>query len=918
MGSDHSGDGMSGLSYNAFSGCTRDTARQFINFELFRHSALRQEVSALACDGSGAAPTISTTGWRILDFLTCRHLQDQPTTVRDIHAAVDASIGVVRKWIGVFSSLGLLQRIGGAKPRSRPQVTITPEYDAIIHRFIRRCIEDIHDPGVDSLAEDFRDEDALNKKVARLQKTKDRLDKLIDQKNRELCEIEQRLKSFVRFAPTKIHIKDLVGRYLMVNPRSECLFGRDAKDILGKTALELFSNELGVLFDQHDKEVIDSGMPSEKEETFVHDGRDRTFLTTKFPIFNSAGEIVAVGSNGIDITELKKAEQRLMVANDTLEQRVIERTQTLTNEIAERRQIEAELLNRTEALELQYELASLANEATDSAAALNACLKAVCTFTTWPTGHIYFCSESAPGTLTPSASWYCEDEDFFSDFRKITMSTEFKIGEGLPGRVLFTGRPAWITNVQEDSNFPRAKTGLDIKVRSAFAFPIVIRDKVVAVMEFFSPFAQSADTWLLSSIEKVGIHFGRLIERDRYQKALVDQAHAADKANQAKSDFLSSMSHDLRTPLNGIIGFAELLADGDVTNDSSESRQYAKYICECSAHLLDLINDVLDLAKIEAGKMELAPEPMTCETFLEPCILMAQTLGAQNELTIRTETISASLPMVMADPIRLKQVLFNLLSNAVKYNRPRGVVTLRCLDMGQGCVRVSISDTGPGIADHHLEKLFIPFERLDFANSQIDGTGIGLAISKRLIEKMGGEIGVDSVLGEGSTFWFTLPVSEPEKNADARGKRKNPDLEIGGKIRDLRKRFGDETRHILYVEDNAANKKLMKVIAGKVPSLRLVTVSKAEVALDMILNAPPDLIFMDINLPGMSGAEACQAIKNNQKTMRIPVIAMTANTQAEKGCFDDIVIKPFNVLAVLSLIEKFILSPRGRPSDDPS
>ncbi len=372
------------------------------------------------------------------------------------------------------------------------------------------------------------------------------------------------------------------------------------------------------------------------------------------------------------------------------------------------------------------------------------------------------------------------------------------------------------------------------------------------------------------------------------ERALLDQALqdknielqrakvTAERANLAKSDFLSSMSHELRTPLSAILGFAQLMESGSPPPTSSQRRSIDQ-ILKAGWYLLELINEILDLALIESGKLSMSLEPISlpevmreCETMIEP---QANTSG------IHVAFAPLATPcFVRADRTRLKQILINLLSNAIKYNRPGGTVAIECALTHTNSVRISVWDTGAGLAPAQLAQLFQPFNRLGQEGKDKQGTGIGLVVCKRLVEWMGGIIGVESTVGQGSVFWVELDLTtelHPEARAD---KHTAIPLEsIQGSV---------PLHTLLYVEDNPANLMLVEDIIERRPDVRLLSAKDGKSGIAIARTALPDVILMDINLPGMSGIDALGILSADHATKHIPVIALSANAvprDIEKG-----------------------------------
>ncbi len=394
-------------------------------------------------------------------------------------------------------------------------------------------------------------------------------------------------------------------------------------------------------------------------------------------------------------------------------------------------------------------------------------------------------------------------------------------------------------------------------------------------------------------------------ERKRFERRLQDNnveleraRVAAGKANLAKSDFLTGMSHELRSPLNAILGFAQLI-NSDSPPPTASQIASVDQILRAGWYLLELINEILDLAQIESGKLALSREPTSLAEVMLECQAMI-------EPQVQKRGIKMTFPQsrvphfVDADRTRLKQVLINLLSNAIKYNQANGTVVVDCAITSPDRIRVSVRDTGAGLPPDMLLQLFQPFNRLGQERSMEEGTGIGLVMCKRLVELMGGVIGVESIVGLGSVFWFELnSATEPQLEVDTAPAAivQNP-FQHGGALRTL-----------LYVEDNPANLKLIEQLIARRPDIRLLTAIDGHLGIQIARANQPEVILMDINLPGISGIEALKILREDPATAHIPVLALSANAMPrdiEKGLqagFFRYLTKPIKVNEFMDTLE---------------
>jgi len=354
-------------------------------------------------------------------------------------------------------------------------------------------------------------------------------------------------------------------------------------------------------------------------------------------------------------------------------------------------------------------------------------------------------------------------------------------------------------------------------------------------------------------------------ERKRVETELNAAMAAADKANRAKSDFLSGMSHELRTPLNAILGFAQLMESG-VPPPSPSQRRNLDQILKAGWYLLELINEILDLALIESGKATLSREPVSLAEVMLECRTMIEPQAHKRGVSMSFPRFETAY-FVAADRTRIKQVLINLLFNAIKYNKPGGAVAVEYTLLPGNSIRIGVRDTGAGLAPEQLAQLFQPFNRIGKETSVEEGTGIGLVVTKRLVELMGGAIGVDSAVGVGSVFWCELLSAAA------------PELAEGGEAQALLHHAPTDARlrTLLYVEDNPANMMLVEQLIAECPDIGLMSAVNGTIGIERARATQPTVILMDINLPGISGFEALKILRDDPATAHIPVVALSAN-----------------------------------------
>jgi PAS domain S-box-containing protein len=336
----------------------------------------------------------------------------------------------------------------------------------------------------------------------------------------------------------------------------------------------------------------------------------------------------------------------------------------------------------------------------------------------------------------------------------------------------------------------------------------------------------------------------------------------AEQANDAKSNFLSRMSHELRTPLNAILGFAQLMKTNAASIDQDEA---ATMILKAGRHLLSLVNEVLDISRVESGQLSLSPEAIEVSDVLRDCLALLDIQAKFRHIEFVDR--STDNLVVRADRQRLKQVLLNLLANSIKYSFEGGTVAVLVSLVGEGRVRIEVADEGPGIHPEAIDRLFTPFERLGAQQSEIEGTGLGLALSAGLVEAMGGTIGVESNFGHGSKFWFELPhVDTPvDKVAEF-----NQRIQFGAEVRDLQ-------GTLLYIEDNESNQRLLDRALTLRPGVTLLAALDGTTGIELARQHSPDVIFLDLHLPDISGREVLKLLRTDHQTRDIPVVIVSAD-----------------------------------------
>ena len=562
-------------------------------------------------------------------------------------------------------------------------------------------------------------------------------------------------------------------------------------------------------------------------------------------------------------------------------------------DVTELKKAEEALREKTAFLEMSQVVTSAANQATSVENVLQIALDELCRHTGWPVGHAYLLAD---GELVTSRAWHLDGPERFETFRRVTEATHFVRGTGLPGRVLESGEPAWIPDVTNDPNLPRATMATDHGVKGAFAFPVLVGSDVVAVLEFYSDQAVQPYEALLDVTAQIGIQLGRVVERKRAEEQLHLAKDAAEAGTQAKSQFLASMSHELRTPLNAIIGYSEMLHEEAEDLGNEAFLPDLEKIQGAGRHLLSLINNVLDLSKIEAGKMDIVVDEFDVAALIVEVQSVIQPLMAKNANALVVEC-APDLGTMHSDQTKLRQNLFNLLSNAAKFTE-HGRITLatrRITVDDHEWLEFKVSDTGIGMTPEQLGRLFQAFAQAEASTSRdYGGTGLGLAITRHFCKMLGGDVSVESTPGKGSTFTISLPATSPEAKVDA--------VKSVARSGATKATIGT----VLIIDDEKATHDLLRRELSE-EGYRVLHAAGGREGLKIAKEAKPDVITLDIIMPDLDGWSVLKALKDDPELREIPVVLVTIMGDRDMGFAlgaADFVTKPFDREALVRTVDR--------------
>jgi PAS domain S-box-containing protein len=723
-----------------------------------------------------------------------------------------------------------------------------------------------------------------------------------------LRENQALLQDIIDHSPAYIFIKDTQGRVLLINRCLASLFDQSPDQMRGCQQEDLFPAERIATWKEEDQQVVASGAPLHIEEQYTGDGATFTHQVIKFPLYDKRGRVYAVGGISTDITEHKHIEARQAT---------------------------------------QLAVTRVLAEAATIGEAIPRLLQVICQGLDWQFGEMWQIHPTT-SVLHRTALW-SEPALAASAFACAAPSHTFAPGVGLPGRVWTSGQPDWVGEVTTDPHFARVEEAARAGLHSSFAFPVGTGENSEGVMCFFCQSTRPFDGVLSEMMADIGQQISQFLKRKRAEATLENERaslarlveeRTADlkainvelgRAVRARDEFLAMMSHELRTPLHAILTLSESLQEGVYGSVSEKQSHSLRTIEESGRHLLDLINDILDIAKIEAGKVVLRPGPVVVETVCHASLKLVREAAQKKHLRL-SHHFDETIQTMYADERRLKQILVNLLSNAVKFTPDGGSIGLEVRgDPSEGTVHFTVWDTGIGIDARESSLLFKPFVQIDSSLSrQYQGTGLGLVMVARLTDLHGGCVSLESAVGKGSRFTVSLPWQGNgvvgAKDGDAavchglvccyaerQGNATNHNHHVlsGGPVRE-----GASPPLILLVDDNDTSITVMSDYLRS-HGYQVVIARDGLEAIEQARFHRPALILMDIQMPVMDGMEAIRQIRAIPDLPAIPIIVLTSLAMPgdRERCLttgaSDYVSKPVSLQKLIQMVRQHLVGPVG-------